>query len=283
MDLTPSDQSGLERSCAPGDKIVMAPHQPGLERMEAYFSGHAFDRHSHDCYALGYTLSGVQMFDYRGTRAASLPGDVMILHPDETHNGRAGTGDGFRYRMLYLEPALIQDALTSRARHLPFAPAPVCHHHGLRLALSDALGDLDKVLDPLQTNDLVLEIAEILLSLDGTPPRPSPSVSIKAVERASRYLDAHCTRTVSAEELEREAGLDRFTLTRQFRARLGTSPHRYLVMRRLARGKRAILDGCGLAEAASLAGFADQSHFTRHFKKGVGLSPGRWRALFHAA
>src|SRR5262249_14492154 len=64
MDLTTPDQRGLERSCR--DRIVMAPHQPGLERMEAYFSGHAFDRHSHDCYALGYTMSGVQMFDYRG-------------------------------------------------------------------------------------------------------------------------------------------------------------------------------------------------------------------------
>ena len=261
----------------------MAPHQPGLERMEAYFAGHAFDRHAHDSYALGYTLSGVQMFDYRGTRATSLPGDVMILHPDETHNGRAGTGDGFRYRMLYLEPALVQDALMGRVRHLPFAPTPVCHHLGLRRALWEALGDLDEILDPLHANDLVLEIAEILLSLDGTPPRPSPGLDITAVEQARRYLDAHCTRTVNAEELEREAGLDRFTLTRQFRARFGTSPHRYMVMRRLARGKKAILDGRGLAEAANLAGFADQSHFTRHFKKGVGLSPGRWRALFRAA
>jgi AraC-like DNA-binding protein len=261
----------------------MAPPQPGLERMEACFSGHAFDRHSHDCYALGYTVSGVQTFDYRGARAASLPGDAMILHPDEAHNGQAGTGEGFRYRMLYLEPARIWDALEGRARHLPFVSEPVCHQPELRSTLGEALDDLDNPIDPLEWSDLVLRIAEILLCLAGVPAPPLPSSNIKAVERARRYLDSHCTHTVGAEELEHETGLDRFTLTRQFRARLGTSPHRYLIMRRLDRAREAIRDGHSLAQAASHAGFADQSHFTRQFKNCYGMPPGRWCALLRAA
>jgi len=40
----------------------------------------------------------------------SLPGQVVVLHPDETHDGRAGTRDGFGYRIVYVAPARIEEA-----------------------------------------------------------------------------------------------------------------------------------------------------------------------------
>jgi len=61
--------------------------------------------------------------------------------------------------------------------------------------------------------------------------------------------------------------------------RFGTSPHRYLIGRRLERVKAEIARGCPLAESAYDAGFADQSHMTRHFKARFGLTPGRYLAL----
>ena len=96
---------------------------------------------------------------------------------------------------------------------------------------------------------------------------------------ARDYLDANATRAVSSLELERAAGLDRYALSRHFRALYATSPHRYLLMRRLARARALIGAGAPLAEIAAATGFADQAHFSRHFKKAYGLPPGRWAAL----
>jgi len=279
MNLTVSCPNGLERSCTGRDWIRAAPEQAGLERMEARFGGHAFDRHSHDRYALGITLAGVQTFSYRGAPAASLPGHAMVLHPGESHDGCAGTAEGFRYRMLYLEPSRIADASRGRMRHLPFVAVPVLAHRRLVEVLSEALDDLTRPLEALETADMIAAATDCLMSLDISPARRGATSDIRAVERARLYLDAHCTEAVEASALERETGLDRFTLTRQFRSRLGTSPHRYLVMRRLDKARKVIRAGDSLAEAAALAGFADQSHLTRHFRKTFGLSPGRWRAL----
>jgi AraC-like DNA-binding protein len=53
-------------------------------------------------------------------------------------------------------------------------------------------------------------------------------------------------------------------------------------MRRLQRARRMIADGEPLAEIAADAGFSDQSHFSRHFKKAFGVTPGRWAALVSA-
>ena len=61
--------------------------------------------------------------------------------------------------------------------------------------------------------------------------------------------------------------------------RLGTSPYRYLTMRRLDRVKSAIIAGRSLAEAAFMGGFADQSHMTRRFKRAFGMTPGHWQAI----
>src|SRR6186713_1372528 len=71
----------IERSCKPpGDRISRAPAQPGVERFDAFFTGHAYDPHRHDFYAIGYTLSGIQSFVYRGARANSVRGNVIVIH-----------------------------------------------------------------------------------------------------------------------------------------------------------------------------------------------------------
>ncbi len=283
--LDPPVRPRLERSCGPtpADWIRHAPLQPGLERIEAFFAAHAYDPHRHDSYAIGWTLGGVQCFDYRGARQDSVTGCVIALHPDEQHDGRAGADRGFCYRMLYLEPRLVRDALGDRTKHLPFVPAPVLRDRRLLAALRLALDDLDRPLAEVEADDAILAIAEVLLECDpsarGRPASPACSV---AVEHARQLLDGEFRRIVSAAELEATAGLDRYTLARQFRAMLGTSPYRYLTMRRLDHARASIRGGASLADAALAAGFADQSHMTRQFKRAYGLPPGRWTAIHRA-
>nr|WP_243696352.1 helix-turn-helix domain-containing protein [Aeromicrobium camelliae] len=74
------------------------------------------------------------------------------------------------------------------------------------------------------------------------------------------------------------AGLDRWTLARQFRAAYGTSPSRFRTAQQLQTARRLMLEGRPLAEAAALAGFADQAHLTRMFKRAYGITPAAWRA-----
>ncbi|MGE0719471.1 MAG: AraC family transcriptional regulator, partial [Alphaproteobacteria bacterium] len=260
------------------DWIRFAPPEPGIERIAARFAGHAYDPHRHDTYAVGLTTAGVQSFDYRGARADSLAGDVVVIHPDERHDGRAGADGGFAYRMLYVEPRLVMDALAGRARSLPFVAGGVSRDPRLAAAIAPALADIDRPLEPLASDHAVQALAEALLALDPGAAKDGPgAASAAAVERARRFLDASCTRVVASEELERATGLDRWSLARHFRRLLGTSPYRYLTMRRLDRARERLRAGDGLAEAAAACGFADQSHMTRQFRAAYGMSPGRWR------
>jgi AraC-like DNA-binding protein len=275
-------RTGLERSCAAGprDWIRAAPSPGEIERIEAFFGGHAYDPHRHDTYAIGYTVSGVQSFDYRGARADSTSGKVIVIHPDERHDGRAGAAAGFRYRMIYIPPRLVRDALGDRARSLPFVRAAVLDDARLLAALRRALADLDRAPEGLEADQVILDIAEALLALDPSARgRGSGARCAASIERAQHFLDENHRRAVASAELEAVAGLDRYTLARHFRSRLGTSPYRYLTMRRLDAVRRRLRCGEALADIAHASGFADQSHMTRQFKQAYGLSPGKWRAI----
>ncbi|MER9965342.1 AraC family transcriptional regulator [Mesorhizobium sp. M0060] len=270
---------GLGRLCvdAAENCIVPAPRAAGMERIEARFHGNAFDLHRHDTYAIGVTLYGVQRFRYRGQMHQSLPGQIIILHPDEMHDGGAGTEDGLRYRMLYLEPSLMLDCLGGGS--LPFVGNAVVTDRDLRATLLSALGPLDQELDELFVVDFMTQLMQSLARHAGQPAKPVAKTAWRAASLARDYLEENVARIVRSDELEAITGLDRYALSRHFRATFSTSPHRFLLMRRLQRARRMIEADEPLAQIAIAAGFSDQSHFNRHFKKAFGVTPGRWSAL----
>jgi AraC-like DNA-binding protein len=283
LNQTRSAGKGLERSCQGTVAGWIACTRPvgGVELFSAWFAGEAYQKHRHDTYAVGVTDSGVQVFDYRGSTHASTPGQVVVLYPDEVHDGRAGTGEGFGYRIVYVEPSILLEAvreLRGRPYPLPFVGEPVSTNATLSRAVE---GAFRRSLDSLAVDSLIVTLAEGLMAGERGAVRPAVSrrVDIAAVDRARQFLDAERTRVVRSTELESITGLTRYDLSRQFRIMLGTSPYRYLLMRRLEFARDRIHRGRPLVEVAGDAGFADQAHFTRAFRSAFGLTPARYRAL----
>jgi AraC-like DNA-binding protein len=274
---------GLERLCsaAAGDWMRSTEAENGVEWLEAWFGGAAYHKHRHDTYAICLTTSGVQAFDYRGESEISLPGQVVVLHPDELHDGRAGTPAGFGYQIVYVEPGLIFESVQAVCGHacaLPFVRHPVVTNPKLSAALTAAFRSTR---EPLALDSLVVQLADGLVDEDPScrRARGAHRLDLVALERARLFLEAQKTRVVHSAELEALTGLSRYDLARQFRAAFGTSPYRYLLMRRLDEARKQLARHTALAEVALETGFADQAHFTRQFKAAFGLTPARYAAL----
>lgn len=268
----------LEGLCdrARGSRIRIGCGGDGIERLEARFTGQAFSPHRHDTYAIGMTLSGVQTFQYRGERRQCLPGECHILHPDEVHDGGAGTPEGFGYRIVYLDPALVQQALGGTS--LPFVADPIVANGVFWDALPSALWRLDEPIEDFARIEIVAAVADMLCLASRTHVKKPGSLRLAALLRVREGIAADPASPLSLDELESVAGLDRWALARQFRAAFGTSPSGFRTMRQLDRARGSIRYGLSLAEAAADAGFADQSHMSRLFKRTYGLTPARWAA-----
>ena len=242
--------------------------------MEAHLHGQAFAPHRHDTYAIGITLSGIQTFRFRGERWHCLPGQCHILHPDETHDGGAGTDAGFCYRIVYVDPGLVREAL--HGSPLPFVGNPVVDAARLPASGAAEVWDFDEDMDDVARIELVAAVANLLVGAASGTPRTSGPLALGRLSRVRDVIAATPAERRSMDELERLAGLDRWTLARQFRAAFGTSPSRFRIMRQLDHVRRLLKDGTSLVEASIEAGFADQSHMSRRFKSAYGITPGDW-------
>lgn len=272
-------QARLEGLCHEAGRfgrVLIGSGAEGLERLQAFFRGQAFSPHRHDRYAIGVTLHGVQTFRYRGERRQCLPGEGHILHPDETHDGGAGDDHGFGYRIIYIDPVLIQEALGGRP--LPFVAEPVVKRRDIA-PLMACLSEFDEPVADLDRLDIALLVSTVLEQHAASAPRRRVPFHLAALSRVRNLIMDDLKVLHSVEDFEAMSGLDRWTVARQFRAAFGTSPTRFRTMRQLDLARRSMERGTPLCDVALEAGFADQSHMSRTFKRAYGLTPARWVSL----
>ncbi|GAB6403993.1 AraC family transcriptional regulator [Pseudomonas sp. MHK4] len=258
---------------ATSDWVIRSAQPGSVERIEAWFGSHGYDPHRHDTYSIGRTLAGVQSFHYKGALCHGVPGNTLVLHPDEVHDGMAGTDAGFRYRMAYIDPALIQNVLGGES--LPFIAGGLSCDLRLFRASEAFVQALDHPLEILEEQDALYDLAMALRAVGGKP-RGRKRLDYRSAERARAFIMEHLHQGITLQMLEKASGREQWSLSRDFRALYGTSPYRFVTLRRLDNFRRLILDGFTLVDAALAAGFHDQSHMTRHFTRSYGVSPLRW-------
>ena len=259
------------------------PALDGLDLLRARFVTHAFARHAHDGFALGVVERGGDRFTYRGAAHTAPAGALVLINPAEPHDGQAATEGGWAYRMLYPHPDLLRRAtseLAGRPRDVPFFTDPVVHDP----ALAHILLDLHRVLEPdapttpLERQERFLTVITHLIAhhADNHPQAHRPGAEHRAVAHARAYLEDRYPEDITLERLSTIAGLSRFHLLRVFRTEIGLSPHAYLTHVRVERARALLAAGHPPAAAALAVGFADQSHLARHFKRALGVPPGRY-------
>ncbi len=264
-----------------------APLADGVTLMRASFADHAFERHSHDCFAVGTTLHGIQRFRCRGHGHDSLPGDLVLFNPDEDHDGHPGSDAGFRYAIWYLPEAFLRSCLdddAGGARGLPYFAAP----HVTDPAAAAAFAALTRELlaapsETLRAESLMRGLLGRLLARHGERPPattlPARGAGNAHLVRVKDYIRAHFRRDLDSAELAAVANVSRAHLNRSFNAAFHTPPHVFLNTVRIRHAQALIRRGMALADVAAECGFADQSHLTRRFKGCVGVTPAQWRRM----
>ena len=244
----------------------------GLEWSDATFRDAGYSPHRHDTYTLALTLFGVQQFRYRGTLLRSLPRQLVILHPDELHDGEQGDERGFAYRCLSVPPSLVADILDGA---LPFLPSGVTDDRQLIAPVLRLLSAIDRI---VSDDELDEALVHFFSRLDVVTRKrvPARTADAETVRRAIEFIESRLWKGFSLDELGHASMTNRWQLCRDFRLLVGTSPHRYLVMRRLDRARRMMRSGAAISDTAIACGFADQSHLNRHFKNTYGLTPKGW-------
>ncbi|MGE4553595.1 MAG: AraC family transcriptional regulator [Desulfovibrionaceae bacterium] len=250
------------------------PALPGVRGVRALGMAHEFERHVHESWCVGRMDAGGRLLELDGHTRIAPTGSVFVIPPGRPHACRPAPGPEPAYRVACLSPAALADVLAQIGPGPATLPAGV-HHNP---AAADALHALFQAHqgDPLDQQECLLRLAAALAAPPADPQDPEPAPppgADPAVARATTYLHDHLTDPVSLADLARHTGLGPWTLHRRFRRQTGITPHEYLVTLRVKHAAERLRHGAPPAEAAADAGFCDQSHLNRHFKRLTGLPP----------
>lgn len=232
--------------------------------------------HSHQTVSIGVITGGASLYRNDGGTWTTGTGDIVAIAPEAVHACSPRDGAAWAYDMLYMDPNWLAEVQGTEALHTydraPLhAPALVRRLHALTRRLADPATD---IMAKQEAAVIALSALHARLAPAATPLAEPPG----HLRRAAAFITDNCTRPMTLAEIAAQAGLSPTQCIRAFRRRFGLTPHAYLVNRRIQYSQGLLKRGRPLADVALAAGFADQAHFQRTFKRLVAATPRQYQA-----
>lgn len=242
-----------------------------------------FPNHFHEYYVIGFIEGGKRHLWCKGKEYDTSAGDLILFNPRDNHYCAPVNGELLDYRAVNIKPEVMSRAvkeITGEA-YMPYFTENVVYKSDIaqsvqdlyRAVLNDApLLEKEENLFFL-LNQILREYASDFESADVLRPN-------RQIQSLCQYMEEHFAENVTLDELLSMTDFGKSYLLRSFTRQTGVSPYRYLQTIRLDKAKRFLEEGIAPIDAAGMAGFSDQSHFTHFFKEFIGLTPKQYQRIF---
>ena len=249
-------------------KFKLLPHLDDLKLIHIVDVTHDYPRHIHEELCIAIIVRGTETHICRGRSYEAVPGDLLILNPEEAHESRS---IGVEYKTVQINPRSFKRLWPDNP--IPFFAEPVIRDPDLFRAFSRLYSTLLSNRSALEQEAELVSTVELLLNREDNW---KDAFEPRSVKKIRAYLRAHYSENVSLSSLAMIANLSPFHLVRVFKNETGVPPHEFQTQVRITHAQRLMREGCSISEAATETGFFDQSHFSRNFKRITGLTPGKY-------
>lgn len=254
------------------------PHLSDVDFLHGLHSTHDYPRHLHEEYCIQLVLQGAEITICRGVSYEAFRGGLVLLNPEEAHSSRSIRAE---YRIIKLRPKALNriasEIFGEASETFNFRKLVIYDRSIFKLLLNLHL-KLELNSAPLeQESEFISAVGQLIAKQKRNHFAPaSPKREAHHVEVIRDYLKAHYAENVPLAQLTSMTNLSPFYLLRVFRKQVGFPPHEYQTQVRIAHARKLMSGGKPILEAALETGFCDQSHFTRNFKRIVGMTPGQY-------
>jgi AraC-like DNA-binding protein len=268
----------VDEAMPPGCSVTAwRPAVPGIrEVFHARIRDYAYPAHCHDTWTVLIVDAGAISYDLDTRHCGAAGLTIAILPPGVIHTGQPAPGArGFRKRNLYLDEAFLPQRLVGAAvDHTNLTDTQ------LRAALCGLHDSLVAREEPLDGEARLALIGDRILDHIGitntSERRTEPAVAFQLRALLDERLPGSLSLAPAAAALGRSVP----HLVRSFTTTFGVSPHAYTIGRRVELARKLLLSGINAADVATQAGFYDQAHFTRHFRRYTSATPARYANSF---
>lgn len=269
-----------------GDFTRYWRHQrfPDLCLLNARFTSHRYELHTHPTYVVALITQGCERLHIDHRKATAPVGTVLVVHPEECHDGEAGAADGWAYRTLYPSVSLMSAVAHELGRQGP----PVFAQRLIQdAALAGTIATAHRMAEDDDADDaeaaMLLALRRLIADHADRDHGPEPIEPSGSEQRLASYVDAIDVRDkLDLQRLADITGVTRFQVIRDFKRTTGLTPGGYLRNRRIRLASRLLQDGATIVEAALAAGFSDQSHLSRVCRGTLGITPAMLRHAYRS-
>ena len=255
-------------------------------KIEAYnLSGivQKFPNHFHDYYVIGFIEGGRRHLWCKGKEYDTSPGDLILFNPRDNHYCAPIDGENLDYRCVNI-PVDVMTQAVKEITGLDYTPRFTCNVV-YQSDITDSLNTLYlSILNHaprFEKEEALFFLLEQVLSEYSVPEREKDApVSMPQIQALCEYMEEHFAESITLDDLLSMTDFGKSYLLRCFTRQVGVSPYRYLQTVRLSKAKKFLEEGIPPIEAADMAGFSDQSHFTNFFKEFIGLTPKQYQRIF---
>ncbi|MGY3571065.1 AraC family ligand binding domain-containing protein [Vibrio paucivorans] len=247
-----------------------------LNLIEANYHKFAFQRHYHLDYHIGLITQGEQKFHTKGSSHHVGSGQIVIMPPDELHDGHSQLDSGYQVRVFAIEPHWLSDLadLKQSGQMMRFNQLIISDRavfsqlFNLHRALSqDNLSQLEKDCLPYQG------LSHLFTHYGSVQQKDPIALGNQSLATLKDYLLANLDQAVRLDQLSDLCQLSPTQFQRHFKAKTGFTPYAWLSRLRLEQGMKLLKSGCKGTQVAHQVGFYDQAHFSKAFKMTYGVSP----------
>jgi len=274
---------GAGRTDSADEREIVSFHRRrdllGVEIRSLRNSGRAFHSYSTDFEFFAPSTWHGELW-HRRRHAVVEPGTVLCAHPGEVFLARRvitpGAGNFLTIDARVFHEYLSEHALaTSKQQLRAFTK--------MSKPLDEKLREVFRVVRPgpsaLEIQSALVEFVGLMvgeLLEESTGEAASIDSGLRTAARVRECLHYDSSATVDLSTLAKQAGVSRYQALRLFKRRYGLPPHTYQLSVRLALAQKALREGQQPVHVATHYGFVDQSHFTRHFKRLLGVTPAQY-------
>lgn len=243
---------------------------------------HSYPRHWHDEFFISAITDGAGHFLYGGRDHLATPGTLVFVAPGEVHAHHDCNG-GRSFRSLHMAPSFVAEV----GSQLLQCNDPLSNFHSSLISDPDTLHLFLKLHRSLEKPGSRLHgetrILEFFTRLRRHIDKQRGNIVVPGRERAAvrcalEYLHAHYDQAISLRDLATLANMSPYYFHRVFSRATGMPPHGYLIQLRIMRAK-VLLETWPIASVAALTGFVDQTHFTRQFRRQLGITPAQYAGV----
>ncbi len=268
-------------------EIIRSFRIPFIPEVEAVIGNNIsndFRRHIHDTYIIGVVNQGDRIISLSDCTVSISEGELFLIHPGQVHSCKPKSSARHSYMLLSIPSSTVQSIASQITEKHEECPEFSCVQIKDKEASQKMIKLFSSIIQKTNESGIQIEslfydfISYLLISYSKEQfSIPSIHNQHESIVRACRYISENYGNNLSLKEIASVACLSPFHFQREFKKDRGITPHEYLNDVRIRESQRLLLKEMDLKEIAYRLGFSDQSHFTRIFRKTVGVTPKNYR------